>query len=238
MTKKQNIPSLYLSDDEMDELGSFLMSEATSDETMMPDCLDGFMTALITAPVMATPGVWLPHIWGQADVPAFNSEVQLERITALIMRHFNSIISRLQENPDACEPVFDSAVYPDSPREYIDGEMWAYGYMKGINLQRQDWQKFFDDQEGAELLRPVYLLGSEDLTPEEEALIETPGQREELSRQIPASIAALYRYWQPYRPLVPVGSFQREQAKIGRNEKCPCGSGRKFKKCCGVSVEQ
>lgn len=25
-----------------------------------------------------------------------------------------------------------------------------------------------------------------------------------------------------------------EKMKIGRNEKCPCGSGKKFKKCCGL----
>lgn len=27
--------------------------------------------------------------------------------------------------------------------------------------------------------------------------------------------------------------FRREVRKVGRNEKCPCGSGRKYKKCCG-----
>jgi hypothetical protein len=27
--------------------------------------------------------------------------------------------------------------------------------------------------------------------------------------------------------------FVREDAKIGRNDKCPCGSGLKYKKCCG-----
>lgn len=26
----------------------------------------------------------------------------------------------------------------------------------------------------------------------------------------------------------------REQPKVGRNEPCPCGSGKKFKKCCGA----
>jgi SEC-C motif-containing protein len=25
-----------------------------------------------------------------------------------------------------------------------------------------------------------------------------------------------------------------EQAKVGRNDPCPCGSGKKFKKCCGA----
>jgi len=28
-------------------------------------------------------------------------------------------------------------------------------------------------------------------------------------------------------------TYQRPGAKIGRNDPCPCGSGRKYKKCCG-----
>ncbi|MBN1568001.1 MAG: YchJ family protein [Acidobacteria bacterium] len=27
--------------------------------------------------------------------------------------------------------------------------------------------------------------------------------------------------------------FRRDQPKIGRNDPCPCGSGKKYKKCCG-----
>jgi preprotein translocase subunit SecA len=30
--------------------------------------------------------------------------------------------------------------------------------------------------------------------------------------------------------------IQREAAKVGRNDVCPCGSGKKFKKCCGAGV--
>ncbi|MDX1503354.1 MAG: SEC-C metal-binding domain-containing protein [Thermoanaerobaculia bacterium] len=26
----------------------------------------------------------------------------------------------------------------------------------------------------------------------------------------------------------------RSAAKVGRNEPCPCGSGKKYKKCCGA----
>ncbi|TAM83683.1 MAG: hypothetical protein EPN47_04920 [Acidobacteria bacterium] len=29
--------------------------------------------------------------------------------------------------------------------------------------------------------------------------------------------------------------YRRSQPKIGRNQPCPCGSGKKFKKCCGRS---
>jgi uncharacterized protein YecA (UPF0149 family) len=28
----------------------------------------------------------------------------------------------------------------------------------------------------------------------------------------------------------------REQVRVGRNDPCPCGSGKKYKKCCGVNV--
>ena len=30
-----------------------------------------------------------------------------------------------------------------------------------------------------------------------------------------------------------IHQYVRDQPKIGRNEPCPCGSGRKFKRCCG-----
>lgn len=33
-------------------------------------------------------------------------------------------------------------------------------------------------------------------------------------------------------PVLPPPTFVREGPKIGRNDPCPCGSGRKFKKCC------
>ena len=32
---------------------------------------------------------------------------------------------------------------------------------------------------------------------------------------------------------VNAGPTHRENKKIGRNEPCPCGSGKKYKKCCG-----
>jgi preprotein translocase subunit SecA len=33
---------------------------------------------------------------------------------------------------------------------------------------------------------------------------------------------------------VPAAPFVREDRKVGRNEPCPCGSGKKFKHCHGA----
>jgi HEAT repeat protein len=35
-----------------------------------------------------------------------------------------------------------------------------------------------------------------------------------------------------YAPAQPARTFRRPDAKVGRNDPCPCGSGKKFKKCC------
>ena len=34
--------------------------------------------------------------------------------------------------------------------------------------------------------------------------------------------------------IVGTGPIKRETPKVGRNEACPCGSGKKYKKCCGA----
>jgi preprotein translocase subunit SecA len=34
-----------------------------------------------------------------------------------------------------------------------------------------------------------------------------------------------------------VKQLVREAERVGRNDPCPCGSGKKYKKCCGVNME-
>ena len=52
MTAKLSIP---LSDEELEELDQFLMSEAVSDEAMVLDTLDGYLTAIVIGPATIPP---------------------------------------------------------------------------------------------------------------------------------------------------------------------------------------
>ncbi|MDD2685210.1 MAG: UPF0149 family protein [Gallionella sp.] len=239
MTKSATPPTLQQQQEELDELGEFLLSDATSNETMMLDTLDGYLTAILLGPSLIKTSEWLPGVWGATakDEPVFETMEQAQRILSLIMRQMNHIAANLQDAPDQFEPIFDDVVYEGDPQEYLDGEMWAYGFMRGIQLRRSEWQVFFDTPAAVEALRPIYLLGAEEVSDEDEALVATPAQRAELAGQIPASVAWIYRYWLPHRKAVfeqaMPATFQREQPKTGRNDPCPCGSGQKFKKCCG-----
>ncbi len=60
--------------------------------------------------------------------------------------------------------------------------------------------------------------------------------RGEMTPPLPASEMALANEGPIAMPEMEerkVVTFKREGRKIGRNEPCPCGSGRKYKKCCG-----
>jgi uncharacterized protein len=232
-----------LSEMEMDVLDHFLMSDATTNEVMLLDCLDGFLTAIASGPVRLNQSDWLPRVWGPTDedAPIFESKAQEEKMISLLTRHLNAIVWNLQQEDEPFEPVFDLNVYLDDEREYVDGEMWAHGYMIAIHRYRSSWQALFEAKHGADLLRPIYLLGAEDVTQEEEQLVQTPAQREELSKTIPASVGGIFKFWAPQRRAederINGKSSDNAPPKISRNAPCICGSGRKYKKCCGAATD-
>lgn len=231
-----------LSEEELDELDGFLLSDIASDETMLLDTLDGYLAALAVGPVTLLPSRWLPGIWGPTaeDAPAFETTEQAQHIFSLLLRHLNGIVWSLQHDADTFEPLFETMVYPGDPHEYLTGEGWASGFMQGIALCRPDWQPLLDDPVAGQALRPIYLLGADEVTEEEEALTRWPPQREELTKQIPASLGVIYRFWLPYREALHqrtvASAVERHRPKVGRNDPCPCGSGKKFKKCCGAAA--
>ena len=229
-----------LSDDELNELDRFLMSDLASDETLTIDGLDGYLTAIAIGPITLMPSQWLPGIWGSEpdDAPEFESKEQAQHIMGLIIRHFNSIVETLENDPDSLAPVFGEQRLPGDPHVYLNGEPWALGFMQGLDLCRSAWQPLFDDPDGQVWLRPLHLLGSLDLSEAEDSLVLYPDQREQFSKQIPDSISLIYCYWLPFRRAVfereLAKTIQRDAPKVGRNDPCPCGSGKKFKKCCGA----
>ena len=109
----------------------------------------------------------------------------------------------------------------------------------GSELSEDDWQPLLADPRGREVLRPIQLLGSLDLSADDQLLVKTPEQREALTKKVSASVAAIHRFWLPYRegaqPRNVAATTKRSAPKPGRNELCPCGSGKKFKKCCGAT---
>lgn len=228
-------PFKPLTDYELDELEDFLLYEVDSDEVLLLELLDGYLFAIAIGPVPLHPEQWLPVVWGtESAVPPVDSTEKLERLLDLVMRHFNGIIDGLQADPPSIRLIWSLRKFQG--KVYKEGDGWAYGFLQGMKLCREDWRPMLETDEGKAWYRCIGLLGGDDaLFPDSDQLIETPPQRAALAMQIPQAVLSMYTYWHPHRYVVREQKMARTgKVKTGRNEPCPCGSGRKYKKCCGA----
>jgi uncharacterized protein len=62
-------------------------------------------------------------------------------------------------------------------------------------------------------------------------------KREEIIVHMTAGLLGAYEYFREHREVYEGTTFtpmpRRTAPKVGRNELCPCGSGKKYKRCCG-----
>ena len=221
-----------LSEKEFDELDQFLLSERSPEDAMTMDTLHGYLTAIAIGPETIMPAEWLPRVWGQEDgaAPKWKNAREEERILNLIMRFMNEVLITFEVAPKEFEPLY--CEHEHNGQTLIDAEAWCWGFWEGMELRPGSWEPIWKS-EVAELMRPLYLLGADEIEEAELPLVEDPVKAHHLALEIEANLPAIYRYWLPLRKAA-VETVRHETPKPGRNDDCPCGSGKKFKKCCGA----
>jgi uncharacterized protein len=218
--------------DDLEALDRFLMSDASPEDCMQLSDLDGFLTGIAIGPELIVPSEWLPAIWG-GDEPVFESMEQAQTVIGTIMGRYNEILRELDTDPEGYEPVFWEG--PDG--EVIAAD-WAEGFVDAIRLRPEAWRPLLEDPEAFIMLIPILALcGDEEggspleLDPEKDAelLAEAP-------ELIPVCVAGMHGFWKERRRGRPAtaSTKQAKSPKVGRNDPCPCDSGRKYKRCCGA----
>ena len=222
-----------LSDKEFQELDQFLLSDRCADDGMTMDSLHGFLTALAIGPEEVPMQDWLPLVWGAYGDkgPPFRNEKEAKRITGLIARFMNEVLTTFSVAPKDFEPLYCEHEFEG--RTLVDGDAWAWGFWEGMQLRADAWEPIHASNI-APLLRPIYLLGADEIEEDEEELVDNPAKRHRLAIEVEAAIPHIHKFWQPLRKSA-VQQVQRGTPKTGRNAPCPCGSGKKFKTCCGAA---
>ena len=104
------------------------------------------------------------------------------------------------------------------------------GYMRGVGVAADEWRA--GGPEITDLLAPIRAFTQEtDWFAHEIGDLE---QVEKLRNAIAPNVRAIHAYWFARRALDTASAepFRRSAARVGRNDPCPCGSGKKYKKCC------
>ncbi|HUN92242.1 MAG TPA: UPF0149 family protein [Burkholderiaceae bacterium] len=230
-----------LSRAEGEELVDLMSCDAVPEQCMDPSMLDGYLTGLVCSPAVPPLERWLARVWdpdhGRA-APDFARASDAHRLLELIVRHANATAELLAGEPQSFEPLFDEHDEAEGGATIVDS--WCHGFLEAIALDPVAWEPL--QAAHPEWFHVLRLYGSEEGWDELERL--DPSEMDEAAHQrreaeIAPSVRRIFDWWaqrRPWTPLVVPPAVQTVHArKVGRNEPCPCGSGRKFKHCHGAA---
>jgi len=228
------IGTAELTDTEGDYLDN-LLSQIDGGKIPNTEALDGFFAALSCCPDLIKPSEYMAVIQSgeteEGDLE-FEDGDEAQKFMSLVMKHWNFVNSQLNQGL-----VYLPWMLEDE-EGVCHGNDWANGFITGVNLRRDIWSEIIDDEENGGSIVPIWALAYEHHSDPEMRPFEEPvdkDKRDDLIVSAAAGVMRMHNYFKAHRnDYMPDNqTFVRPNRKVGRNEPCPCGSGKKYKKCCG-----
>jgi len=221
-----DLPELEIpdSDDTLGIIDYYLMRYANDDSILDASELDGFFTALACAPDTIMPSRWMPAIWaGEALSPEWETKKEFEDFSRAVFVLYNHVMQSMNENE--FEPLFQVSEIEGKTYDIVDE--WCTGFLRGLNLWGPQASK--DAALTEECIQSIRLFATEAGLKQ----LDTMSEAEVFAQQqlIKPNVLRLFQHFFEQRTPV-TQTVVRDQLKVGRNDPCPCGSGKKFKKCC------
>lgn len=215
-----------LTETELDRIEQFLNAPERAQTALPLDMAQGLLAAAVSGPSPVPRERWLPGIVGEP--PAYASPDEEREIASLLERFAEDTARQLNEADG-----FDFILYGEED----DLAPWAEGYLQGVDLAEPGWDEVADSEDLDNILFPFLALtgdakqlaleaGEEWMGEEEEA-----GMLAEIRESFASHLFDVRDYF--FKKSIP-GTVRRESPKVGRNDPCPCGSGKKFKSCHGA----
>jgi uncharacterized protein len=239
-----------LSDAEFAELDDLLLETPEPLEPLDAVMLDGYLCGVIVQPVLLEAPTWLAHVFDfdGRPLPDDVNREWLDRTTALIVRRHAALNRAIVEDGwfDPLVLEFDD----EHPREPVpEGEVDPMAGLSPVSQSLMPWVAGFqhatvcfpdlaempDDAVMSALARLYRHLPAE--TDEEREVVATLDREhplatlEDAMEELVVTVADLQDLTNEQR--YKVETVKRETPKVGRNDPCPCGSGKKFKQCHG-----
>ncbi len=214
---------------------SFLASPAAPKTAM--STLDGYLTGVIVTPqaVPVRPSAWIGRFWGDDD-PIFADEAQINAALGAVALRYNTLIGDIDRSLERLEaerivdhrPLF---VAGDQKPSHDAVRAWARGFWRAMALAPATWSKLVEDERTKIIVEPF--VGFVDI-----GGVDPNEIPDDVNDLLDAEAALIPRMILILRKLARIREAAGRPAplprrgKIGRNDPCPCGSGKKHKRCC------
>jgi uncharacterized protein len=232
-----------LTDAEFDELDELLQATPAPLEPLNVLMLDGYLVGVLVQPRVVAMDEWLAPIFDLEGRPlgADADPAWLARCRALIERRYQSLVAAVSDDGWFDPLVVDTEREPpaseyDPVQSPISRALlpWAAGFHWALECC-PDLNEAEDDAVGSALARIYRHLPAE--TDEEREVVAVLGREQPLTTLEAATedlvLAAVDLWDLMHRQRLHVETVKRDAPKLGRNDPCHCGSGKKFKLCHG-----
>jgi uncharacterized protein len=225
-------------------LRSFLEDPRQPAGTLAYHELQGFLFAIACAPELVTPSEWLPMVFDEQE-PEYASLDEARTVIGELMELYNSVNAGVVEEraalPGDCRFRRDLLA---NLEETAPVAQWSRGFLRGHQWLEESWEPYVPegiDEEYAAILMTLTFFASKDLA---EAFSAEAGGTAlaEMAKAIrsvfPDAVRDYAQLGRSIQNVLSSAATERpatSSRKVGRNEPCPCGSGRKYKRCCGIT---
>ncbi len=193
-----------------------------------------------------------------ADSGSFASDEQRTRFLTLWNQRWNEVVTALDAEVNSLEdehcyhpelmdirgavadlPTGEQAAFKDEELPAF-AQVWALGFMFAVESWPEEWAAPRDKDAAQWLdgaLQAVVAMTEDDTAaPELSPLSEDGAPSTSVARlnAFGEAIWAVYDLRELWKTMGPRVETLRRKATPGRNDLCPCGSGKKYKKCHGV----
>jgi uncharacterized protein len=218
---------------------------------------EGFLAALVCSRRPVPPEEYWPVLLGDGFKPMAHMEfvARWKRRWAEVAAALDAPVETLDEEstyqPEVVDTLGAVLALPEEERTDTDlktlpafAQVWAIGFMYAVETWPEDW-KAPRDPEAAEMLdhalEAVVALTEDERGPLTVSMYAEDGPPSVSDQRLDdyaAAIWAVYDLRQLWKSLGPRVEAVRKAPEPGRNDPCPCGSGKKFKKCHGAGDGQ
>jgi len=204
--------------------------------------MHGFLFSVVFTPDMIMPSEWTSPLLDGLD---FEDKSDLKHVMETAMLVYNRLQQDRLEGNMLCPLQID---HGKMDMDYFDiAAAWCDGFLNGIRIRPQYWLDLDDiENENGNVTDLNVAWSFLMILTKEECLLDMlrdSGKKDtdQNRTQLLAEAFALF----PTHVNTMVEHAQQQEAapakpiqstKVGRNEPCPCGSGKKFKKCCGNTL--
>ena len=207
------------------------LADLPLDEPMLLTELDGFLTGILISPDPVMPAEWMQDVWGadEGGLAPFEDPLDVQWFTDAVMAQLNEIVRNLARGK--LQPIFDV----DERNGDVLWELWLDGFAQAMALRPDGWAALAagEDTDAADAAEQLTMLiavarNESSLDSVQINAVQDDAPADLVDAVLRLHAAKLRRGDAP--AAVPIGA---RSTKIGRNEPCRCGSGKKLKRCCG-----